>query len=89
MNTIEFEKTANGQTRYKWSNRPTSNFILNALNATISYNDARKQISIELGLKYSERITFTKDQLTSINGGTPPDTVEEIMQMLTDEVFGG
>lgn len=91
MATIEFEKTSNGQTRYKWSNRGNSNYILNPLNMEIfsTVKQGEEHIVIELGLKYSERISFKKSELTTINGVAAPDSVEDIMQILTDEVFGG
>lgn len=90
METIEFEKTANSQTRYKWSDSTNSNFILNATNIEI-YSESIKgteAIIIEHGLK-SKQISFTKEQVSTINGEPAPDNTEDIMQMLTDEVFVG
>lgn len=89
--TIEFEKTASGQTRYKWSTEANSRFILNALGVKIFADKTLASqgnvIIIQLGV--NDRISFSLSQITTINGEAAPATIEETMLLLTDEVFGG
>lgn len=89
MATIEFEKTASGQTRYKWSTESKSRFLLNSMNAKLFSSVKQGVDTIIIELSSGDRISFSLSQITSINGEAAPNTVEEVMLLLTDEVFGG
>lgn len=90
--TIEFEKTSSGQVRYKWSNRPFSNFILNALNVRIGSSSnlaGDTGIQITFAGAPTSDLSFNLSDITTINGAPAPATVEETLALLTDQVFSG
>lgn len=89
MRTIEIEKTSGNQVRLKWSNSTTSMFIANGTNVRLLSNDfsvGGKNITITFS-NVMAPISFDLSEITTINGAAPPETVEETLALLTNEVF--